>query len=450
MLLPIGLGYIASAVVNAGYDVEILDIDCLRLSDEQIEKELSSRKYNVVLMGCIVNGYRHVKKIAKTIKSINKNSTIIVGNTVASSIPHHLLTHTDVDIAVIGEGDITITELLNCLKTKDDFHKVDGIYFKKDGKIGKSSPRRGIDDLDFFPIINWDIFDVNSYIRKGKDNVNEPCLVPFDERRVLSLCASRGCPYACTFCYHVFRTCKYRYRSPKNVLKELQIMKKEYDVNFVNFWDEITFFRNDWCDHFLDLLIEADLGIYWNAGCRGDFFNEKNAYLAKKMKKAGCIGLTYSLESANNEILKAMNKRLDVNRISVHKRIMDDAALPSWVSIVIGYPQETEKTLHETFDFCEKNNIYPSTGYLLPLPSTPMYEYALKKGFIKDQEEYLLNVGDRQDLHVNMSQVPTETLEKIVHDRLMQLNIRLNLGLTADSLVKTRNKKSLKRQQLRI
>ena len=59
-------------------------------------------------------------------------------------------------------------------------------------------------------------------------------------------------------------------------------MKKKYDVNFVNFWDEITFFRTEWCDRFLDLLIEADLGIHWNAACRGDLLNDDNAFLAKK------------------------------------------------------------------------------------------------------------------------------------------------------------------------
>ena len=227
-------------------------------------------------------------------------------------------------------------------------------------------------------------------------------------------------------------------------MKELILMKEKYDVNYVNFWDEITFLRTDWCDRFLDLLIDADLGIYWNAGCRGDFLNDSNAYLAKKMKKAGCIGLSYSLESANQEILKAMRKRLNLDQISKHKQIMDDAGLASWVSIVIGYPQETEKTLHETFDYCEKNSIYPSAGYLLPLPCTEMHEYALANGFIKDEEQYLMEVGDRQDLHVNMSQIPSETMERIVHDRLMQINKKLNLGLSEDSLVKTRSKKSSK------
>ncbi len=442
--VPIGLGYITAAVTNAGYDVEILDIDRLRLSDDQVEAELANRKYDIVLLGCMINGYKKVKKITYLARKFSRSAIIIAGNTVASSIPKHLLDNTEVDIAVMGEGDFTIVELLDCIKAKDNLQKVDGICFKENGVFVETAKRDGVPDLDTLPIVNWDLFNAKSYIAKAKDGVNEPCPIPYEERRVMSLCASRGCAYSCSFCYHAFLGYKYRFRSPEHVLKELILMKEKYDVNYVNFWDEITFLKTDWCDGFLDLLLDADLGIYWNAGCRGDFLNDSNAYLAEKMKKSGCIGLSYSLESANQEILKAMNKRLNLDQISRHKQIMDNAGLASWVSIVIGYPQETEETLHETFDYCEKNRIYPSAGYLLPLPCTRMYEHALANGFIKDEEQYLMDVGDRQDLHVNMSQMTSETMESIVHDRLMQINKKLNLGLSEDSLVKTRSKKSLK------
>lgn len=442
MRVPIGLGYITSAVVNAGYDVDILDIDLLRLSEEQVETELAKRQYDIVLLGCIINGYKKVKNITYALRQNNKEAIIIAGNTIASSIPEHLLENTEVDIAVIGEGDITIVELLECIESKDSLHKVDGICFMENGGFIKTPKRKCIQDLDTLPIVDWDLFKATDYIEKAKDGVNEPCPIPYEERRVLSLCATRGCAYSCSFCYHAFKGYKYRCRTPENVLEELQLMKKKYDINYVNFWDEITFLRTDWCDHFLNLLIEADLGIYWNAGCRGDFLNGSNAYLAEKMKKAGCIGLSYSLESANKDILKAMNKRLDIDQISVHKKIMDGAKLASWVSIVVGYPQETLSTLNETFDYCERNRIYPSMGYLLPLPCTEMYEYALQNNFIKDEEKYIMEVGDRQDLHVNMSQIPTEILEKTVHERLMQINILMNLGLPEDSLIKTRSKKA--------
>ena len=445
LLLPIGLGYIATAVHNAGYEVEILDIDRFRLSEQQVKRELTTREYDVVLMGCIVTGYRYVKQLSHVIREAHPDATIIAGNTVASSIPYHLLTKTDVDIAVVGEGDVTIVQLLRCLKAKGDLGKVEGVCFKDHGRIQSTSPRAPIDDLDSLPFVNWDLIDIKGYIEKGKDNVNEPCPIPFGERKVLSLCTSRGCPYSCTFCYHAFHGYRYRWRSPEDALEELQRMKKKYDANFVNFWDEITFFRTDWTSQFLDLLLEADLGIYWNAGSRGDLLNAKNAYLARKMQKAGCVGLTYSLESANAEILRAMNKRIKSEQIREHKKLMDEAGLASWVSIVVGYPQETEQTLQETFDFCERNRIYPSTGYLLPLPGTSLYEYALRNGFIKDEEEYLMRVADRQDLHVNMCQIPTERLQEIVHDRLMRLNIQMNLGLTEDSLVKTRHKRDHKK-----
>ncbi|MFW9917765.1 MAG: cobalamin-dependent protein, partial [Candidatus Thorarchaeota archaeon] len=102
LLFPIGLGYVASAVKKAGFDLEILDVDAYRYTDEEVEQFIKEKDYDVVAFGCIVTGYKIVKKLAETIKK-HKRVPIVCGNSVASSIPELLLSGTKVDIAVIGE-----------------------------------------------------------------------------------------------------------------------------------------------------------------------------------------------------------------------------------------------------------------------------------------------------------------------------------------------------------
>jgi len=111
--------------------------------------------------------------------------------------------------------------------------------------------------------------------------------------------------------------------------------------------------------------------------------------------------------------------------------------IASLTSLVFGYPIETEETIKSTIDACIANGIYPSTGYLLPQPGTPMYEYAIEQGYIKDEEAYLLVMGDRQDLRLNMTQMPGDEMENIVNRELERCSNELGIVLNEGSLLKT-------------
>ena len=96
-------------------------------------------------------------------------------------------------------------------------------------------------------------------------------------------------------------------------------------------------------------------------------------------------------------------------------------------------------------EFCYEHNLYPSTGYLLPLPGTPMYQYAIDNGYISDEEEWLLGVDDRQDLHINLTQMDDETLIRTTTEGLIRINNKLDLGLDNEKLFKTTMKRAMKK-----
>lgn len=437
-IYPVGLGYVASSIYRAGYKLEILDIDIQRYSYTELENILRSKDFDVVGFGCIVTGYKIVKNLCSMIKKINRDAIIVVGNSVASSIPQLLLSNTQADIAVIGEGDITIIELLKALEERQPLEYISGICFKKSKEMVSTQMRIPISNLDDIPLPHWDLFDVNTYIESYGDFVNEPYPMPKDEIRVFPVNTARGCAYKCTFCYHVFRADRYRFRSPASIISEIKELKKRYGVNYIHFWDELTFFSPNQAEALVNRLLSEDLGIYWTSACRADLFREeKDLELAHKFKKSGCIGLAYSLESADVNILKAMNKHLDPQNFVKQKKILDAAGLVTWTSLVFGYPQETEETIAKTMQLCRENDIYPSVGYLLPQPGTPMYNYALANGFISDEEEYLLNLGDRQDLRINLTNIPSERFESIISAHLEGISKKLGLNLKKDSLIKT-------------
>jgi radical SAM superfamily enzyme YgiQ (UPF0313 family) len=433
---PVGLAYIATAIHKAGFELAILDNDVHRYTDQQFERLLGEKEYDVVAFGCIVTGYKIVKHLAGIIKK-QKNVPIIAGNSVATSIPDTLLQKTDVDIAVMGEGDITIVELLKAIENDLPLETIQGICFKQGGKIVKNPMRPPVKNLDDLPLIDWDLFDMEYYISKSKKGVGEPYPIEYDSIKLMPLNTARGCPYNCTFCYHVFRNPRYRRRSTQSVVDEIKLLKKKYGVNYISFWDELTFYSRKQSEEFVDALIREDLQIYWSGTCRSDLFTKDDIEIARKFKKAGCVSLGGALESANTEILKAMNKRLTLDQFKEHVKTVQAAGVPTTTSVVIGYPQETKETLQETFDCCYEANVYPSVGYLLPQPGSPIYADLISQGVIKDEEEYILSMGDRQDFTINLTKMEQKEMEDLVKMHMRRLSDKLNLGLSDEKLIKT-------------
>ena len=147
--------------------------------------------------------------------------------------------------------------------------------------------------------------------------------------------------------------------------------------------------------------------------------------------------LGYSLESGNDEILEAMNKHVKSVYFREQVRILREAGIVSSTSLVLGYPQETKETIAQTMRMCEELKVYPSAGFLLPFPSTGMWEHALKNGYITDPDEFLTHITERQDFILNMTKMSDEDLKTEVNGWLRHLNEVFGNNLTEDRLIKT-------------
>ena len=248
-MFPVGLGFVATAIKNAGLAFDVLDVDLYRYTDQYVEDYLRSKHYDVVCMGCIVTGYKIVKNYAAIIKKVNPDTKIIVGNSVATSIFHTLLTRTAVDFAVIGEGDVTVVELLQALSGSRTVENVPGVCFLKDGKVICTPPRAVTIDISTIPLLDFSLFDVEKYIECSKVYAPDPLPMPRDDFRALPVNTARGCVANCGFCYHVFRGQRYRYRSAASIVDEIKQLIRRYALNYVFFWDELTFFskKNTHC-----------------------------------------------------------------------------------------------------------------------------------------------------------------------------------------------------------
>ena len=430
--LPVGLAYVMTAVKKAGFEFDLIDMDVNGLGIKDLEAILADKEYDIYAIGCIVTGFKLVRQISETIKNIHPEAIIIAGNSVATSIPELLLEHTKVDIAVMGEGDITIVELLRALESGKPISDVKGIVFNDNKKIVHTPKRPVASGLDLFGFPDWDIFELDKYDKYASLNVNN-----FSSEKAHSypLNFARGCPFNCTFCYHVFKGEKYRKYSEDACVAEMKRLHSQYGCNYVCFWDELTFPDIKGVERLVDNIRKMKINISWEATTRGDLFRKKDLSLVKAMKEAGCGSIAFSLENADPKILAAMNKKISVSAVIEQAKVLWEGGVIPLTSVIFGYPQETPESIQRTIEVCEECRMYPSVGFLLPLPGTPIYDWAKKNGRITDEIEYLERIGDRQDFHVNLTKIPDDEFVSIVEEKLRTL--AAHLGLKLESVFKT-------------
>ena len=273
-IFPVGLGYILTTVTKAGYHFDLLDLDAYRPSEAEIDTFLQAKRYDVICFGCVVTGYKLVKELAAKLRRLQPEACLVVGNTVASSIPELLLTRTEADVVVMGEGDETILDLLATLEKGGALAEVEGIGYLQDGVVRSTSSRPPIRGLDGLPWLDFSIFDFEVYISNASSQLPETFPIPREKARGLPINTARGCIAKCTFCYHAFQGYPYRRRTISNILAEISQMQELYGVNTVGFSDELTFYKKEQIRQFCLAIQEAKLTFYSGCGCRGGLLAE--------------------------------------------------------------------------------------------------------------------------------------------------------------------------------
>lgn len=423
MHFPSGLGYIAAVLLREEYDVKVLDIDGYRYNKKKVEEELKRyilhEKINIIGIGCLITCYNYVKWLNNTIKKISLNVKIIMGGGLATSIPQYALNKLKADICVLGEGDIIIKDLISAITKRKNLSTVKGIAYKIGNKIVKTEQPERIENLDDIPFPAWHLFPVEIYINnlqkelptwsKDSDSL---------KGRGIDIVSGRGCPYRCTYCYHIFGH-QNRLRSVENVIKEIEFLKGEYGIETVYFADDLFMVRKEWTIKLCDELIKRKINIRWATTGRVNLIEER---LLKKMKEAGCKALQFGIESGSQKMLNIMNKQVTNEQASNALRITRKLGIGAATCFMMGFPEETIETIEETIKFCIKNEIHLVTIFLVsPYPGTELYEQAQKKGLIKDEEKYIGSLGNVSDFVINLTKWSDKELLRLRDYAIMKV-----------------------------
>ena len=427
-VFPLGLGYIASALREKGFEVEVLDINAFRWNKIEVEEKIKNADFDVAGIGAIVTVYHYVKWLIQIIKKYHPDKKIVVGGSVGTSIPHIILEKTEAEIVCMGEGEVTVVDLMRILQErKQALHEVEGVWFRdSDGKIVKNRRRKPIKDLDALPWPAWDLFPMDIYLKNpvGAPNRNKWIDGGADDTVPLSMNinGTRGCPYKCIYCYHDFMGQGYRYRSPESIVKEMRFLHDSYGVRYFHFTDDEYCLRKDFIYDFCKKVKEEfNHQITWGCAGRVNLMTED---LIATMADVGCVLIGYGIESGSQRMLDVMKKNVTVEQAKEAVKLTKKYLGWADCSFMIGTPGENRKTIEETIYFCKELGLTPEVIFFItPYPGTELYRMALEVGKIRDEEEYVLNLGEQgEKIMVNFSELSDEELLEAQEYMIRELN----------------------------
>lgn len=357
----LALGYLSSYIRAAGHSTVIVD----GLNEDLSPGEIAGRCGDCGLVGisALTDYFPEVAELGRGLKAAGR--TVVVGGPQATARPEETLVRTGADYVIVGEGEETLRRLVEALEKGSDPEEEAGVY----GPRRRSSvPRELLPDLDLLPFPDWAQMDPRIY-QKAPHGA-------FIKRfPVAPLMSTRGCPFACSFCASPFLWGRrIRFRSPGNVVDEIELLVRDYGVREIHFEDDNLTLRRSHVEEICHLLIRRKLEISWAApnGVRADTLDRG---LLELMKRSGCYMLAFGIESGNQAILDRVGKETDLAAIQRAITAAGRAGIVTQGFFIFGLPGETEETVGETLRFAKRSGLDRAQFLLLdPIPGSRLGE----------------------------------------------------------------------------
>lgn len=403
---PLGTIYAAAVMRNEGYEVSLFDTALID-SPELIKKEISDHKpeylviyddgFNYLTKMCLTNMREAAFRLAEIAK---QNGITVIASSSDAADHYEKYLDRNIDYVVIGEGEITLIELINKLsKKQSDLEKVDGLAFRKGTTTIKTAQRQIIKDLDQLPQPAWDLVKIDEY---------KNIWLTHNKYFSLNIATTRGCPFKCNWCAKPIYGNRYNVRSPQKVVDEIEFLQKNFSVN--HFWmcDDIFGLKPGWVQEFRDIIKERKLNFKYKIQSRVDLLLQEDTIEA--LSQSGAETVWVGAESGSQKILDAMDKGTTVAQIEKAAGLLKQHNIRVAFFLQFGYPGETKEDIDKTINMVL--NLMPdeigiSVSY--PLPGTKFYEN------VKDQLKSKSNWTDSDELALMFRSTFTPAYYKKLH-----------------------------------
>ncbi len=369
---PHGILHIASVLERAGHEVEL--VVATEADPLQVAREMQPR---VVGYSVYTGTQKYYLDVNKRIKAQARAAGLpeplsIFGGPHPTFFPE-IINEEGVDAVCIGEGEFATLDLLNALERGEPIKHIQNWIIKKDGQVYHNPLRPLVDDLDSLPFVNRELLYRNH--------------APSKNVRIRPFITARGCPYNCSFCFnHAYSELydgkgkRVRRRSVNSVLREIKAVQREHPLEFVLFLDDTFILNRQWLREFAPRY-HAEIGLPFWCQVRANLINDE---IVRLLKDAGCVSVSFGLETANDQMRNEILKRdMSKEEIITAARLIKAHGIALMTNNMLGLPRGSLATDWETLELniaCRPD--YANVFLYQPYPKTELGEMALREGYM--------------------------------------------------------------------
>lgn len=366
----LGLSYLTSKLRKDGYQVKIIDGWLEGLKDEEVLNRILEEEPFIVGVSCYMSNNDKSIELAKKIRAKKPHIKLMCGGFGPSFNPQKFVKYNVFDVAMIGEGEETITEVCDylCHNSQKHISQIKGIAYEEDGKMIKTEKRELIQELDQLP------FPARDTMRFAKDR-----------KSTVNILTARGCNGNCLFCsvnafHKLSKGAKWRGRSVSNIVNELQLLQN-MGVKYIKVIDD-SFLENardeNWTKEFRNQIVEKGIKVSLRGSVKADQVEDKKI---EYLKEAGFHSFACGIENGSQTALKRMNKSASI--------------------------EDNKRALN----ILKKHNIYVQAGFILFDDNTTFQELKENYEFLREYD-WIITKGIFSEMFAADGTLYTEKLKK--------------------------------------
>ncbi|MBU1726460.1 MAG: B12-binding domain-containing radical SAM protein [Candidatus Omnitrophica bacterium] len=372
---PINLCYLKSYLKRYGNynQIKVIDESAIEYDTLEAVKEFAP---DIIGTTCLTDTRHNCFSVLQNARKVMPKAKTIVGGTHGTLMYEQILDNYHfIDFVCVGEGEQTFLEFVQAVETGGEYKDIKGLVFRESGKVNFTGKREFIKNVDIIPLPDYDDIDLKQY--KGSQ------LYDWERNKPrASILSSRGCPFSCIFCGSREAFPGWRARSAGSVVEEFQWYADKFDFECFSIVDDLFTLDEKRAIDICNGLIRKRLNIKWFAQTRADALT-KNIVLA--LKDAGCQLLQIGAESGSPKILKIINKRETLETIENAFAICNKVGLKTQMNLIIGSPEEDQKTIRETAQLIKKYKPFISQFSPLQIfPKTRLFEDYMIRNNVTD------------------------------------------------------------------
>lgn len=392
---------IAQTVRDLGHEVCMIDVERHRYSTAEVVTEVEKASPDLVGLSGIITSYYFFEPLSMALRDAFPELPQIIGGSLTSAADL-IRDHCPVDYMVKGEGENCVTELLARLSAGEtsDLSSIPGLFVRDGADFSAPVTEQSYPDLSTIPIPAYDLYDMEYYIDAcSRIAYHYLQLYPEIRTRVgentrfFPIVLTRGCPYACNFCYRLVT--KFRHPDIDYAITYLKKAKHEYGCDGISLLDELTITDRRWFSELCDAIAEEvpGLHIFFGAGK----VNLVTPEVIQSARKAGFVRFGCGIESGSQTMLDSMNKKTTVEQNREAILLTKEAEMMASCNIMFGNPGENDESVRETERFLAET-LDPrdfSANLAVAYPGTPLFDHAVSTGLLKKEDihEYVLNTS---------------------------------------------------------